>query len=195
MQKGLLLLLTLMLLMPVSAKACLIEKTSTDEYYLYMWREPNRETYEGMAPIYNMFEDAGYDPELLYDPDWCTKVAKSSNNKILAIYSPIVTCIKPGDVKVTIHSDKGSKTNKLHIFDLKMNKVRKNSKKAVVKAKGNLKGCKVIIKIGKKTYRKKITKKNQKISFKISKAKAGKKISVRLMKGKKEIYSFQNVVR
>lgn len=178
--------------LPVHAFS-MIERTSSNEYYLWLYKD-GRETYEGRAVTVRMFEDAGFDTEILYESDWNKKMISSSKEKILNAYGPIITCNKPGDVKVTLYGDKGTKVNKVHVFDLKLYPVTPNSKKITLKARGNLKGCKAIVRIAGKTYKKKITKKNQKISFKIPKMASGRKIRVKLTKGKKQLLTYGSCV-
>ena len=197
-KRTLLIISALMILITViPADACTIERTSESEYYLYYREYPELRVYEnkgldafnyeGNAPRWKMFEDGGFDTGEQDDESLNSITVTSSNPKILSIDSAF-WCAKPGDVNVTIKQGTKTKVNKVHVYDLKLKPVYKTSKKAVLKTKGNLKGCTAVLKIGKKTYKKKITKKNQILKFKIKKPSAGKKITVRILKGKKELF-------
>lgn len=190
MKKGLIILLSLLLFVtavPVHA----LEKTGNSEYYLNLFRCEG-EKYEGMAPIYTLLEDAGYDVDQSVNEQY--RSIESSDEKILSISDGIATCNRAGDVNVTVNGEKGSKTYKVHVFDMKMNHVYRNSRKITMKAFGNLKGCKVIVRYAGKKYTRKITKKNQKITIKIPKAKLWKTVSVRLVKDKKELTGYSQKI-
>ena len=184
---------------PVSAAPCLcMEKTADSEYYLYLREYPEIRVfeddgldafnYEGKGAIYKMLEGGGFDKELYdSDPSGSTSMT-SSDSKVMSVDS-VVWCAKPGDVKVTVRQGDKTKINKVHVYDVKLNPIYKTSTKAVLKTKGNLKGCTAVLKIGKKTYKKKITRKNQVLTYRIKKPAAGKKITVKILKGKKEIFN------
>ena len=123
-----------------------IEKTSSDEYYFWLYKD-GFETYEGRAATRIMFDDAGFSTDIIEEPDWSKTLISSSNKKILTAYGPIITCHKTGDVKVTLYGEKGTKVNKVHVYDVKLYPVYISSKKMTLKARGNLKGCKVLVRM------------------------------------------------
>ena len=170
-----------------------IGRTSSNEYYFWLYKDGS-ETYEGSAATRIMFNDAGFNTDMIDEFDWNKTLLSSSNKKILTANGPIITCHKTGDVKVTLYGDRGTKVNKVHVYDMKLYPVYQKSKKMTLKARGNLKGCKVLVRIGGKTYKKMITRKNQKISFRIPKGAVGRKIKVRLLKESKELLRYTDHV-
>ena len=181
-----------------AAPALRMEKTADSEYYLYFReyteikafkdRRLDAFNYEGKGAIYKMLEGGGFDKQL-YDNDSSGSTIITSSNLKIMLVDAVVRCVKPGDVKVTIQQGDKTEVNKVHVYDVKLNPIYKTSRKAVLKTKGNLKGCTAVIKIGKKTYKKKITKKNQTLKYRIRKPSGGKKITVRILMGKKEIFN------
>ena len=171
-------------LLPMSAEASIIGP----DMYFYMRRTHlylygKNDLYESAGVIvYGLKEDAGWgdDDDVKYE---------SSNKKVLDFSKGAGGDMFPGDTKVTLISKKGEKVYTVHLYSFEINPVLKSTKVIKLKTEGNLKGCTAVIKIGKKVYKKKITKANQILRFKIKKSSAGKRLVVKILKGKNVLFN------